>query len=65
MTDPEARFAAMMDKLCERHCRMTPQCVALLRLLAASEGHPSAADLYDQLRAQFPTTSVSAPATRP
>jgi len=48
-----------MTKLHERRCRMTPQRVALLRLLAASEGHPSAADLYDQLRGQFPTTSLA------
>jgi Fur family peroxide stress response transcriptional regulator len=31
--------------------------VALFRLLAASQGHPSASQLYDQLRAQFPTMS--------
>jgi len=48
-----------MKKLRERRCRMTPQRVALLRLLASSEGHPSAAQLYDQLRAQFPTTSLA------
>lgn len=48
-----------MKKLRERQCRMTPQRVALLRLLASSEGHPSAAQLYDQLRAQFPTTSLA------
>ncbi len=38
---------------------MTPQRVALLRLLASSEGHPGAAQLYDQLRALFPTTSLA------
>jgi Fur family peroxide stress response transcriptional regulator len=48
-----------MKKLRERHCRMTPQRVALLRLLASSEDHPSAAQLYDRLRAQFPTTSLA------
>jgi len=30
----------MVKKLRERQCRMTPQRVALLRLLAASEGIP-------------------------
>ena len=48
-----------MGRLRERHCRVTPQRVALLRLLASSEGHPSAAHLYDQIRAQFPTTSLA------
>lgn len=55
--DPQARFEELMGKLRERECRLTPQRVALLRLLAASDGHPSAAMLYDQLKDQFPTTS--------
>ncbi len=59
MTDPQTRFEELMARLRERDCRMTPQRVALLRLLASSEGHPSAAHLYDQLRAQFPTTSLA------
>lgn len=46
-----------MNKLREHEYRVTPQRVALLRLLAASEGHPSATQLYDQLGDQFPTTS--------
>lgn len=59
MADPQVRFEELMKRLRERQCRMTPQRVALLRLLASSEGHPSAAQLYDQLRAQFPTTSLA------
>jgi Fur family peroxide stress response transcriptional regulator len=57
MNDPQARFEELLGKLRERKYRLTPQRVALLRLLAASEGHPSASHLYDQLQAQFPTTS--------
>ena len=59
MTDPEARFRQMVERLRQRQCRMTPQRVALLRLLATSEGHPSAAQLFDRLREQFPTTSLA------
>ena len=59
MADAEARFEELIHRLRERQCRLTPQRVALLRLLAASEGHPSAAGLYDRLRAQFPTTSLA------
>ena len=55
--DRQARFEDLMSTLRERGYRLTPQRVALLRLLAASEEHPSAARLYDDLRAQFPTTS--------
>jgi len=47
-----------MSKLRKREYRLTPQRVALLRLLTSSEQHPSAAQLYEQLRAQFPTTSL-------
>jgi Fur family transcriptional regulator, peroxide stress response regulator len=54
----QTRFDELMSKLRERGCRMTPQRVALLRLLVSSHDHPSAADLYDRLRAQFPTTSL-------
>jgi Fur family peroxide stress response transcriptional regulator len=57
MIDPQARFEELMRKLREREFRLTPQRVALLRLLAASEGHPSASQLYDRLMDQFPTTS--------
>ena len=55
--DSQTRFEKLMNKLREREYRLTPQRVALLRLLSMSEGHPSAAQLYDQLRDQFPTTS--------
>jgi Fur family peroxide stress response transcriptional regulator len=55
--DSEARFEELIAKLREREYRLTPQRVALLRLLAASDGHPSASQLYDQIKAQFPTTS--------
>jgi Fur family peroxide stress response transcriptional regulator len=59
MTDPTARFEQMVNRVRERHGRLTPQRVAMLRLLASSQGHPSAAQLYDRLRAQFPTTSLA------
>ena len=59
MDDSEARFEEMLNGLRERDCRITPQRVALLRLIAADEGHSSASHLYQQLRAQFPTTSLA------
>lgn len=59
MVDSEARLEQMLERLRERDCRITPQRVALLRLLAADEGHSSASHLYEQLKAQFPTTSLA------
>jgi Fur family peroxide stress response transcriptional regulator len=38
---------------------MTSHRLALLRLIAASDGHPSAAQLYERLRVQFPTVSLA------
>ena len=58
MAETQTRFEQLMNKLRQRGFRLTPQRVALLRLLSSSEGHPSASQLYDQLKAQFPTTSL-------
>lgn len=57
MTDTQTRYEELVDKLRKLNYRLTPQRMALLRLLATSEGHPSASQLYDQLHVQFPTTS--------
>jgi Fur family peroxide stress response transcriptional regulator len=59
MSDSESRFQQLSARLKAHDCRMTPQRVALLRLIATSEGHPSAAHLYEQIKAQFPTTSLA------
>jgi len=59
MTDSQARYEELLKKLRQRNYRLTPQRVALVRLLSASEGHPSAARLYDQLKAQYPTMSLA------
>jgi Fur family peroxide stress response transcriptional regulator len=57
LTDPQIRYEELLHKLRQRHYRLTPQRLALLRLLAASENHPSAAQLYEQLKEQYPTMS--------
>lgn len=59
MANPQARFEELTKKLRQRGCRMTPQRVALLRLLTSGEDHPSAHQLYERLREQFPTTSLA------
>lgn len=59
MSDPELRFQMLLNKLKTRGSRLTSHRLALLRLLAASERHPSAAQLYKQLRIQFPTISLA------
>ena len=57
MADPEARFDELIIALKERDFRLTPQRVELVRLIASSEGHPSAAQLYARIKRQFPTMS--------
>jgi Fur family peroxide stress response transcriptional regulator len=57
MTDPHVRFNQLIAALKEHDFRLTPQRVELVRLIAASEGHPSAAQLYEKIKVQFPTMS--------
>lgn len=53
------RFAQMLAKLKARDFRITPQRLAVLRVLAASDGHPSVERIHEAVRAQFPTTSIA------
>jgi Fur family peroxide stress response transcriptional regulator len=55
--DPEVRFDELIVALKERDFRLTPQRVELVRLIAVSEGHPSASQLYTKIKKKFPTTS--------
>lgn len=57
MTDPAVRFSELMTSLKERDFRLTPQRIELVRLIAASEGHPSASQLYESIKRKFPTMS--------
>jgi Fur family transcriptional regulator, peroxide stress response regulator len=57
MPDPKIRFGELIAALKERNFRLTPQRVELVRLIASSEGHPSAAQLYSKIRTRFPTMS--------
>jgi Fur family transcriptional regulator, peroxide stress response regulator len=57
MADSQDRFRELIAALKERDFRLTPQRVELVRLIAASEGHPSAAQLYMRVKHQFPTMS--------
>jgi Fur family peroxide stress response transcriptional regulator len=57
--DPETRLKEMVAKLKERNCRLTPQRLAVLEILAASEGHPSVERIYEQIQPDFPMTSLA------
>jgi Fur family peroxide stress response transcriptional regulator len=49
----------MLSKLKDHDCRITPQRLAVLQILASSEEHPSAEDIYDEVRKKYPTTSLA------
>jgi Fur family peroxide stress response transcriptional regulator len=59
MADPNLRLDQMVQKLRERDCRITPQRLAVLKILAVSDGHPSVEKIYEQVRTDFPTTSLA------
>jgi len=58
MVDPDVRLQELTHKLKERGFRLTPQRMAVLKILAVSEGHPSVEQIYDHVRADFPMTSL-------
>ena len=59
MADPEARLDELTTGLRERGNRLTPQRMAVLKILAASEGHPSVEQIYERVKVDFPMTSLA------
>lgn len=57
MTDSKTRYKAIIDKLRESNHKLTPQRLAIARILARSEGHPGAETIFEQVRRDFPTIS--------
>jgi Fur family peroxide stress response transcriptional regulator len=57
--ETQTRLQQMLAKLKNHDFRITPQRLAVLRILAGSEDHPSAEDIYDRVRVEFPTTSLA------
>jgi Fur family peroxide stress response transcriptional regulator len=59
MNDPEARLDHMLSELRKQNLRITPQRLAVLKILSVSDGHPSVEDIYAQVKRDFPTTSLA------
>ena len=59
MADPQKRLEHMVGVLREKGCRLTPQRLAMLRILAKSEGHPSAEQIYEKIKVDYPTISLA------
>jgi len=59
MSFPQGRYGQLLNTLRLKNYRMTPQRMELLRLIISSDEHPSAAQLYQQIKIDFPTMSYS------
>ena len=59
MADPIKRFDIIIQKLRDNGQKITPQRIAIVKILAKSEGHPSVENIYDQIKKDFPTMSLA------
>jgi Fur family peroxide stress response transcriptional regulator len=59
MADPSERFQIIINRLRESNHKITPQRMAVSKILAQSEGHPSVEDIYKRLQDDFPTMSLA------
>ena len=59
MPDPQVRLNSMLEKLRDGRFRITPQRIAVLKVLARSENHPSVDMIFEAVRKDFPTTSLA------
>ena len=59
MTDPIKRYETIIAKLKEEHKKLTPQRLAIAKILSRSEGHPSVETIHAQLKSDFPTMSLA------
>lgn len=57
--NPKTRLSDLTAKLKARGFRLTPQRLLILRILAESMEHPSIEQLYEHVKAEFPTTSLA------
>ena len=59
MAELDVRLEEMVTCLREDGHRLTPQRMAILEILAKSADHPSAEQIYDKVRVDFPMTSLA------
>ena len=59
MADPAKRFETIIKKLRENGHKITPQRMAIVKILAESENHPSVESIHDRIKKEFPTMSLA------
>jgi Fur family transcriptional regulator, peroxide stress response regulator len=55
----DGRMTQMLSRLKSQDFRITPQRLLVIRILAESEGHPTVEQIYEEVKAEFPTTSLA------
>lgn len=58
MADRNIRLDEITQKLKESGHRLTPQRMAVIKILASSFNHPSVEQVYEQVKVDFPMTSL-------
>ena len=59
MTGHNKRFDVIIQKLRDSGHKITPQRLAIAKILSRSDGHPGAEDIHDQIKKDFPTMSLA------
>ncbi len=59
MVNAGARLNRIITTLKEKGCRMTPQRLAVVKVLANSEEHLNAEKIYERVKVDFPFTSLA------
>ena len=59
MANPKERFETIIQKLRDKGHKITPQRLAIVKILAKSEGHPTVENIHDLLKNDFPTMSIA------
>ena len=59
LADPNKRSEIIIQKLRETGHKITPQRLAIIKIISKSTGHPSVDDIYGQIKKNFPTMSLA------
>jgi Fur family peroxide stress response transcriptional regulator len=59
VNNPQQRLDEILSKLRQRQFRITPQRIAILKAFLQTDQHPSVEQVYSQVKAHFPTTSLA------
>jgi Fur family peroxide stress response transcriptional regulator len=59
MQNTQTRIDAIIAKLRQKNHKLTPQRLAIVKVLVESRTHPSVEEIYERLQPQFPTMSLA------